>query len=125
MSSQDRQFLIIDADSKVREQIRGFLNSLGYNQVKDCSRVKEAIEFLNESPVDCIIADWNTPNASSYTLLKLIRAQKRFEHLSFILMTEADSDSAEEKIVSARKLQVDGFLLKPFDAHTLSLSLKA
>lgn len=124
MSSPDRQFLIIDADSKIREQIRGFLQGMGYRNVKECSRVKEAIDVLNEFAIDCIIADWNTPNASSYTLLKLVRGQKRFQNLCFILMTEAESESPEDKIVRAREFQVDGFLLKPFQAHTLEAMLK-
>jgi DNA-binding response OmpR family regulator len=119
MSWSERQILLIDADEKYRERVKDFLTLAGQTRVHEVGRVKEALDVLNAESIHCIISDWDLPVANGYTLLKLVRSQARFNSVSFILMADAKSNQPELKIIAARKLQVDGFLLKPFDQATL------
>ena len=124
MSSPDRRILLIDADAVHRERVKEYLTATGQTQVWEASRVKDALDVLNEHPIDVIISDWDLPIANGYTLLKLVRSQARFNTTAFILMAASTSDQPELKIIQARKLHVDGFLLKPFDQATLENMLK-
>lgn len=124
MSAFDHQFLIIEQDPKLKRQITAFLESRGYRQIHETSRVKEALDVLNEHPIDCIISEWDLPLASGYSLLKLIRNQEKFKSLVYILTSEADLHH-QEKILRAASQKVNGFLLKPFNLLTLERILHA
>ncbi len=118
MSAVEHHFLIIDRDTEIRRQISEYLESCGHRQIYEASRVREALEVLNREPVTCIIAEWNLPKATGYSLLKLVRAQTRYKALVFLLMSEADLQH-QEKILRAASQKVDGFMLKPFTLKTL------
>lgn len=124
MSEFDHQFLIIEQDSKLKRQISAFLESRGYRQIYEASRVREALDVLNAHSIDCIISSWDLPLASGYSLLKLIRNQEKFKHLVYILTSEADVNH-QEKILRAASQKVNGFLLKPFNLLTLERILHA
>jgi two-component system chemotaxis response regulator CheY len=123
MSALEKTFLIIDRAPENRVLIRDFLRSLGYSNLHEASRVSEALDILNLNEIHCIISEWETPQASGYSLLKLIRSQEKYAKLVFVLMSETESFE-KSKLIQAASLKVDGYLLKPFSAETLDKLLK-
>lgn len=119
MSAEEKAFLIVDEIEESRVLTQQYLRSFGFSKIYETSRISEALDVLNVNQIDCIIADWDIPGASAYTLLKLLRMQSKYENLVFILMSETDVFEID-RLLKAASLKVDGYLLKPFTAEALS-----
>jgi two-component system chemotaxis response regulator CheY len=109
------RFLLVDDDADMRSLTREYLYSFGYEDVCEAEGVKAAIAILNSQRVDVIISDWDMPGANGYTLLKLIKLQEKFRHVSFMLVSSI-KEHEEGKVKLAASMGVDAYLLKPFRA---------
>ncbi|WP_139102259.1 response regulator, partial [Acinetobacter baumannii] len=68
-----------------------------------------------------VISDWNMEPMTGYDLLKEVRADPNLATTPFIMIT---AESKTENVIAAKKAGVNNYLVKPFNAATLKLSLK-
>lgn len=116
----DAKILIVDDMSTMRKIVKGMLNKLGYNNLKEADDGIPAWQELEDAhnqgaPFDFVISDWNMPGMTGIDLLKKVRADDRFKTLPFMMVT---AESEQANVVIAVKAGVSNFIIKPFAAQT-------
>src|SRR5450631_1924863 len=98
MNSQ-LKFLVVDDFSTMRRIVKTLLQELGYENVQEADDGSTALPMLKSGNFDFLITDWNMP----------------------VLMVTAEAK--REQIVEAAQAGVNGYVIKPFTAQTLSEKL--
>jgi two-component system chemotaxis response regulator CheY len=112
--------LIVDDSGVVRVVVRKLLTQLGYKRIDEASDGAAALEKILQQHVDLVISDWNMEPMGGQELLERVRANEKYGHLPFIMMT---ADLAIDKIVQARHARVSSFINKPFRAEALQAKI--
>src|SRR5689334_2756920 len=108
------RILVVDDDSTVRQQIRGFLTAAGH-QVLEAGTAEHAIEVYHEHPVDLLILDVILPGMHGFEAVRRLKALSNDElpiiHISVL------SDHSSRML--GLRLGADAFLGKPIDRFEL------
>lgn len=112
--------LIVDDSGVIRSVVRKLLMQLGFKTIDEASDGAAALKKIFEEHADLVISDWNMEPMNGEELLQQVRANKKCEHLPFIMMT---ADPTIEKIVRARRSAVSCFINKPFRAEELQVKI--
>ncbi|HEX7385261.1 MAG TPA: chemotaxis response regulator CheY [Burkholderiaceae bacterium] len=114
------RFLVVDDFPTMRRIIRNLLADLGYDNVTEADDGLPALRVLKNDPVDFVITDWNMPGMSGFELLKAIRAEARSAATPVLMVT---AEARREQILAAAQAGVNGYIIKPFTAETLSAKI--
>jgi DNA-binding NtrC family response regulator len=106
--------LIVDDEAGVRAALTQVIERLGYTAM-EASSGDEALEILQQSPVEVIVTDQHMPGLSGIDLLKLVRV--RHPKVVRIMLT-ADKD-ADIPVRSINEVEVYRFLRKPWNNSEL------
>ena len=112
--------LIVDDSGVVRAVVRKLLTQLGYKLIDEASDGAAALEKILQQHVDLVISDWNMEPMGGQELLERVRANEKYKHLPFIMMT---ADFTIDKIVEAQHARVSCFINKPFRAEALQAKI--
>lgn len=112
--------LVVDDDAVIRKIIVEFLTSFGFKNFIEAQDGTEAFRMIVDQMqrIDLIISDWEMPRTDGLTFLRGVRAQKHRFDTPFIMITSQQSDE-RNKILSAKKHNVDAYIVKPFRGETL------
>lgn len=116
------RILIADDMMTMRKLVIKSLKELGFSDFLEAGDGRQAWELLSGSdlPVGLIISDWNMPNATGIDFLKRVRAESRFRHLPFLLVTaEAETAQVAEAVVAG----VTDYVVKPFTTDLLKAKI--
>jgi two-component system chemotaxis response regulator CheY len=119
MNSQ-LKFLVVDDFSTMRRIVKNLLNELGYPNVQEADDGNTALPILQSGDFDFLITDWNMPVLPGLALLKAVRADPKLAKLPVLMVT---AEAKREQIVEAAQAGVNGYIIKPFTAQTLSEKL--
>ena len=114
----DLRVLIVDDNSVVRGTLRCLLSCFGCADVYEASSPDCARDILSQHRIDIMITDWLMPEEDGLSLINSLQddfSNRRNPEKIIILTANQES----KKIAQARKLQIDGFLAKPFTPHQL------
>ena len=118
-------FLLVDDFSTMRRIVANLLKELGYTKITEAEDGEQALKLLknNDSvnPIDFVISDWNMPKMDGLELLKNIRKESVLSHLPVLMVT---AEAKKENIIAAAQAGADGYVVKPFNAATLSEKLE-
>jgi two-component system chemotaxis response regulator CheY len=116
--------LIVAEPAEIRTVLRGMLRAVGCSEIADIGGA-QAMALLGERKFALVIADLATPEMNGYDLLRRIRADASLATLPFVLVTPPPT---EQMVIAAKRLGVDGCLVKPFNlamlARQASLALR-
>lgn len=99
------KYCIIDDEPIAHRIIEGYCQNLPYLQkIGNCYNAFEAMQLLNQSPVDLIFLDINMPKLSGFDLLKSMQSPPA------TIVTSAHQEFALE----GYELNISDYLLKPF-----------
>ncbi|MDD2915193.1 MAG: hybrid sensor histidine kinase/response regulator [Gallionella sp.] len=117
MITKQTAFLVVDDFEPMRKVTSNQLRSMGGKNIMLASNGAEALRMLQTQRVDIVLSDWNMPIMTGLELLKVVRADKKFSKLPFIMITaEAERHRIEEAIACG----VSDLLVKPYTADCLS-----
>ncbi len=119
MNSQ-LKFLVVDDFSTMRRIVKNLLQELGYPNVQEADDGSTALPMLRSGNFDFLITDWNMPVLPGLALLKAVRADPKLAKLPVLMVT---AEAKREQIVEAAQAGVNGYVIKPFTAQTLSEKL--
>ncbi|MCW1969131.1 MAG: response regulator [Anaerolineae bacterium] len=108
--------LIVDDYKTMVRIIRNLLKQIGFDNVDEASDGSSALQRLREKSYGLIIADWNMEPMDGLQLLKEVRADAKFKHIPFIMVT---AESKTENVIAAKEAGVSNYIVKPFNADTL------
>lgn len=117
MANKDMKILVVDDFSTMRRIVKNILRQLGYNNVIEADDGTTALAKLKAEPVDFVVTDWNMPKMTGLELLKEIRADDQMKDIPVLMVT---AEALQENIVAAIKAGVNNYIVKPFDAATMS-----
>ena len=81
---------------------------------------KSALNIMKTNNINLIISDWNMPEMNGLQFLHVCKADEKYKHLPFIMLT---SEAEKEKIVEAMSYDITGYLLKPIQKDLLFLKI--
>ncbi|WP_269760748.1 response regulator transcription factor [Streptococcus dysgalactiae] len=111
--------LVVEDDWSLQKVISTKLGQEGYH-VHVASNGQEALNYLENTHIDLIVADIMMPVMDGYSLVKLLRESG--QQLPILMMT---AKSQFESLEEAFELGVDDYLVKPIILSELVLRIKA
>ncbi len=111
--------LVVEDDWSLQKVISTKLSQEGYH-VHVASNGQEALNYLENTHIDLMVADIMMPVMDGYSLVKLLRESG--QQLPILMMT---AKSQFESLEEAFQLGVDDYLVKPIILSELVLRIKA
>jgi two-component system chemotaxis response regulator CheY len=113
--------LVVDDFPTMRRIVKTLLKQNGFSNFIEAEDGEEAYETLKKNPdIEFIVSDWNMPKMTGIELLKTVRADPKFKHLPFLMVT---AEAEKENIIEAVKSGVSNYVVKPFTGQTLAEKL--
>ena len=122
MRRDDRYVLVADDYGTMRRIMRNLLGQIGFANIEEAVDGQSALDKLRERSFDLVISDWNMEPMSGLDFLREVRADARFRHLPFIMITAANKT---ENVIAAKAAGVSNYIVKPFTADTLKRKIDA
>lgn len=117
----DMKILVVDDFPTMRRIVKTLLRQNGYTNFVEAEHGAEAYDILKKTPdIEFIVSDWNMPNMTGIEFLKAVRADPKFKHLPFLMVT---AEAEKENIIEAVKSGVSNYVVKPFTGQTLQEKL--
>ncbi len=116
MTQANRQILIVDDTTVLRNIMKMQLQRMGFSLIHEAPDGSAAMKILHARKIDLVISDWNMPVMNGVELLREIRASEVFKDIPFIMVT---AEATEARLSMALQLKVDELILKPFTLEIL------
>ena len=110
--------LIVDDEDATRELCRDIASEMGL-EVHTASTTNEALELLEQSPVDIVVTDLKVPQLGGLELLKRISASQ--PNTSVMVLTQYGTI---ETAVTATRLGARDYVTKPFHVEELRAKIE-
>ena len=114
--------LVVDDYKTMIRIIRNLLKQLGFSDIDDAADGTEALAKMQQKQYGLVISDWNMEPMTGYELLKEVRSDENLMKTPFIMVT---AESKTENVIAAKKAGVNNYIVKPFNAATLSAKINA
>lgn len=114
------KILVVDDFSTMRRIIKNLLRDLGFTNTHEADDGNTALPMLQTGNFDFLVTDWNMPGMQGIDLLKAVRSEEKLKTLPVLMVT---AESKREQIIEAAQAGVNGYIVKPFTAATLSEKL--
>ena len=111
------KILVVDDFSTMRRIVKNLLGDLGFFNITEAEDGNSALVELRKAKFDLVVTDWNMPGMAGIDLLRAIRADEDFKKIPVLMVT---AESKREQIIEAAQAGVNGYVIKPFTAGTLS-----
>lgn len=108
--------VLIAEDNRVNQRMLTFTLRKNDYTVITAMHGLEALDQMETTPIDLVIADINMPEMDGITLVKHLRADKRYQSLPIIVLT-ASGEGEDYNI--ARSAGADDVLTKPASSREL------
>jgi two-component system, chemotaxis family, chemotaxis protein CheY len=114
----DMKILVVDDFPTMRRIVKTLMRQNGYTNFVEAEDGQLGFKMLESMPdIEFVISDWNMPNMTGLEFLKAVRADARFKHLPFLMVT---AEAEKENIIEAVKSGVSNYIVKPFTGATLA-----
>lgn len=123
MFDSTTRVLVVDDMLTMRKIVSKSLKEIGFTDIVEAADGQKAWDALQsaEKAFGLVVSDWNMPNCSGLDLLKRVRADGRFKHMPFVLLT---AESESHQVMEAVKAGVDSYIVKPFTPENLRVKLE-
>ncbi|MCG8334002.1 MAG: response regulator [Proteobacteria bacterium] len=115
--NKEIRILLVEDDDINRKLLANILKTLGFNHVSEADNGRSAWEMMQEEKFDLVMTDWMMPEMDGLQLLKAIREESIDQKQVPVLMITALGK--QDDIMKAAKLEIDGYIVKPFSVNTV------
>jgi two-component system chemotaxis response regulator CheY len=117
VGDRNMKILVVDDFPTMRRIVKTLFKQLGFENFVEAEDGAKALETLRSVPgIEFICSDWNMPNMTGLDFLKAVRADPKFQHLPFLMIT---AEAEKQNIVDAVQAGVSNYVVKPFTGQTL------
>jgi DNA-binding NarL/FixJ family response regulator len=116
-----KRILVIDDDTKLRQQFAELLRLEGYNVV-EARNGRDGIDQARRDVPDLVLCDITMPEMNGHRVLETLRAEPRTAHVPFIFLT-AWNDPGDVR--TGMNLGADDYLTKPMVPSDLTAAVEA
>jgi two-component system chemotaxis response regulator CheY len=115
------KILVVDDFPTMRRIVKTLFRQNGFTNFIEAEDGQQAYDILKKTPdIEFIVSDWNMPNMTGLEFLVSVRADPKFKHLPFLMVT---AEAEKENIIAAVKAGVSNYVVKPFTGQTLAEKL--
>jgi two-component system chemotaxis response regulator CheY len=114
------KILIVDDFATMRRILRNILKQIGFTNISEADDGKSALKELKKEKYDLVLCDWNMPEMPGIDLLNTLRTDDKLKDIPFVMVT---AEAQKENILAAVKAGVSSYIVKPFNAETVSTKL--
>ncbi len=112
----NKKFLIVEDSPTMRRIIVNSLKRFGVNNVAEAGNGVEALKKLETDRFDVLITDWNMPEMDGKDLVTHVRQMPQYKSIPILMIT---TRGMEEDVITAIKIGVNGYVVKPFTPDIL------
>ena len=114
--------LIVDDSRAIRRILGTTIRELGF-EVSEATNGREALDRLEQmdQPVRLMLVDWNMPEMNGLDFVLRVRANKRFEESSILMVT---TETAADQMVKALDAGANEYVMKPFTKEIIEDKLR-
>ncbi len=112
------RLLIVEDNQELRHFLKEHLED-NYRVLEACHG-QEALDILNNDPVDVILSDVMMPIMNGIDLCKQVKENQELNHIPFVLLTAKTSAKSR---IEGRESGADIYLAKPFSLEELKLTI--
>ena len=113
--------LVIDDMPNMRKTLKNMLRSIGFKNISEAPDGQSGLEKIKSGRFGLVISDWNMPMMSGIQLLKKTREDIDNKSIPFLMVT---AEISPDQIAHAAETEVDGYVIKPFNATTLKRKIE-
>ncbi len=113
---EEKRILYVDDSPTMRRIIHNSLQKIGMSQIMEAENGVDALEILQKQDFDMMMTDWNMPEMNGKELVEHVRSIDKYKKMPILMVT---TRGMEEDVVTAIKLGVNGYIVKPFTPETL------
>jgi DNA-binding response OmpR family regulator len=119
--TERHRILVIEDEVEMGELIRLFLSRVG-DEVQTATNGRQGIVMAEQDPPDLIILDLMLPDLNGWEVYQIIKETTALRQVP-VLLTEAFT--AESIYPEAKRVGMDGYLIKPFTLPELLTARQA
>lgn len=108
--------MVVDDHDPIRKAVRRAFQKLEFANIIECFDGRDAIEALNNQPIDIVVCDLYMRNVDGFEVLNKIRNRAIASDIPVIIVT---GEGSRDEIVKAVDLGANDYLLKPFQLDDL------
>ena len=112
----DLFILIVDDSPTMRRIIKNTLERLGHRESVEAGNGKEALQQLEEHPINFIITDWNMPEMNGLEFVTELRTTPEYAKIPVLMIT---TRGMKDDVLQAVQAGVNNYVVKPFTPETL------
>lgn len=101
--------LVVDDSKASRGILADMLRELGF-EVIEAAGGREALDLLEQAPVDLALVDWVMPEMDGVELVRALRRENSLDGLRLIMVS---TKAGREAVRSALASGVDEYIMKP------------
>lgn len=118
---QQQRILVVEDHQSMLTAIENILTSEGYEVITATDGI-EALNKMEQTVPDLILADIMMPRMDGYTLYEQVRSRSEWVPIPFIFLT---AKSEPEDILRGKKLGAEDYITKPFSAAELTIAVES
>jgi adenylate cyclase len=116
VNPSEAALLVVDDIEDNRYTLTRRLSREGYTNVTTAANGREALELLQEKPIDLVLLDIMMPEMNGYEVLERLKADPDLRHIPIIMISAVDEI---ESVIRCIELGAEDYLSKPFNPTLL------
>ncbi|MBN2281956.1 MAG: response regulator [Candidatus Marinimicrobia bacterium] len=112
----DNKVLFVDDSPTMRRIIKNSLQKIGFTEFIEAENGVDALDKLEGEDVGLILSDWNMPEMNGKQLVEELKSNDKYKDIPIIMIT---TRGMKEDVITAVKLGVAGYVVKPFTPEIL------
>jgi adenylate cyclase len=116
VNPSEAALLVVDDIEDNRYTLMRRLSREGYTNLTTAANGREALELLQEKPIDLVLLDIMMPEMNGYEVLERLKADPDLRHIPIIMISAVDEI---ESVIRCIELGAEDYLSKPFNPTLL------
>ena len=117
-----RKVLFVEDSLTMRRIIANSLKQVGFESIIEAENGADAMEKLAGQAIDLVVTDWNMPEMNGAELVQVLRSLPQYQEVPIVMVT---TRGMQEDVITAMKLGVNGYIIKPFTPEVLGEKIKS
>lgn len=115
--------MLVDDSATMRKIIMRTIRAAGLSlgDIQEAGDGGEALEKIEQSPVDIVLCDVNMPGMGGTEFVEKLRSNSSYDNTKVIMVS---TESADDFISSVLALGANGYIKKPFTPESIQQTLE-
>lgn len=122
MKMSSKRVLFVEDSPTMRRIISNSLQRIGFVDIIEAENGVDALSKLEGQKIDLVVTDWNMPEMNGAELVKVLRSMPELGEVPIVMIT---TRGMRDDVMTAMKLGVNGYVIKPFTPDVLKAKLES